>query len=284
MSLVNTVFNGVFAAVLGPMEGLPAIVPLSILALLSAMGMLVVFKKTSDQERIARVKDRIFACIFEIRLFNDDMGAILRAQRNILEYNLQYAALSLVPAIWLIVPFVLVIAQLQAHYGWDGIEPGTPRLLQAELVQSWVHESGFDDFSTGRKPQVELIAPAGIRVQTRPVWVPSTGELTWRVVGETPGIYDLELRVGGESVTKRVYVGAIEGARSPRRQQPQFVHQLLYPAEPPYPDEGIVHAVAIDYPDRAIDVFGWGIHWLILYFGLSMIFAFALRNRFGVTI
>jgi hypothetical protein len=31
-------------------------------------------------------------------------------------------------------------------------------------------------------------------------------------------------------------------------------------------------------------VFGWELHWMIVYFALSMIFAFALRKRFNVTL
>lgn len=284
MTFVDHVLNGLFNALLGPTKGISPLVPLTVLAVLSSMGMLVVFKKASDQERIARVKDRIFACVFEIRLFNDDMRAILRAQRNILKYNLQYAGLSLVPAVWLFIPFVLVIAQLQAHYGWNGLEVGEPSLLKAELVSRWVEDSGFGSFESARKPDATLDVPAGIEVQTQPIWLPASGELAWRIVGKTPGAYDLRLRVGGETVTKHVFVGDLEGPRSPRRQQPGFIHEVLYPAESPYPGGGIIHSVSVDYPDRGIAFFGWHVHWLILYFGMALIFAFALRKPFGVTI
>ena len=33
-----------------------------------------------------------------------------------------------------------------------------------------------------------------------------------------------------------------------------------------------------------VGIFGWGIHWLILFFVLSIAFGFALKDRFGVTI
>jgi hypothetical protein len=30
--------------------------------------------------------------------------------------------------------------------------------------------------------------------------------------------------------------------------------------------------------------FGWGVHWMVVFFVFSMVFAFALRNRLGVAI
>jgi len=33
-----------------------------------------------------------------------------------------------------------------------------------------------------------------------------------------------------------------------------------------------------------VGIFGWGIHWLILFFVLSIAFGFALKHSFGVTI
>ena len=42
--------------------------------------------------------------------------------------------------------------------------------------------------------------------------------------------------------------------------------------------------ITIDYQDAAISVFGLGIHWLIVFFVVSIAFAFALRKPFGVTI
>ena len=44
-----------------------------------------------------------------------------------------------------------------------------------------------------------------------------------------------------------------------------------------------VSAITVAYPERVI-VFGWDLHWMIVYFALSMVFAFALRKRFGVVL
>ena len=65
------------------------------------------FRATSNQDAIAAVKRKIQAGIFEIRLFNDDLRAMFRAQVDILRHNLTYIRLSLAPMVWMIVPLVL---------------------------------------------------------------------------------------------------------------------------------------------------------------------------------
>ena len=54
---------------------------------------------------------------------------------------------------------------------------------------------------------------------------------------------------------------------------------MLYPAEPPLP-RGPVRAIEVDYPDAGT----WlGMpRWLVLFFVLSIVFAFALKGRMGV--
>ena len=71
---------------------------------------------------------------------------------------------------------------------------------------------------------------------------------------------------------------------SPVRVDPGFLSQLLYPAEPPLPPGSPVRAIHVSYPEREVSVLGYGLHWMIPFFALSIAFAFALRGVFKVTI
>jgi uncharacterized membrane protein (DUF106 family) len=130
MSVLNALLRAVFDAVLYPFRGMHPLVGLILVSLPISIGMLLVFKATSNQDRLSAVKRLIHACLFEIRLFNDDLLAILRAQVEILRHNFTYLRLSLVPMVWLILPLTFVIAQLQFHYGYQGLTPGRPVLLE----------------------------------------------------------------------------------------------------------------------------------------------------------
>jgi uncharacterized membrane protein (DUF106 family) len=241
--------------------------------------MLLVFRFASDQGQLEAVKRRIHACIFEIRLFNDDLRAIIRAQAEILRHNLSYLRLTIKPMLWMIVPIVLLIAQLQFHYGYRGLEPGDSAVLTVTF-----REGPAATGNSGDKPAFSLVAPPGLTVETPAVWVPSLKVLSWRLGAERPGAYELEVRSEGEVHTKSVLVSKAVRRRSPIRMEPGFFNQLLYPAEDPLPKGSLVESIELAYPESEIDVFGWRLHWLIVFFVLSIVFAFSLKRFFGVTI
>lgn len=289
MSVLNTLLARSFDVVLAPFRALPPIVGLIAVSLATAVAMLLIFRRTSDQKRLAAVKRQIHAAIFEIRLFNDDMRAIFRAQGEILRHNLTYLRLSLVPMLWMIVPLVLVIAQLQFHYGYDGLAPGQAVLLKAEVRESVALSSVIPTevslaSTADRREVAALEVPLQIEAQTRAVWIPATREVIWRIAPREPGDYELRLRVGSEQFTKSIRVSNDVVRRSPVRLEVGFLNQLLYPAEAPLPREAALTSISLAYPERDIQVLGWGIHWMIVYFVLSMVFAFALRKRFNVTL
>jgi hypothetical protein len=277
MSYVNAVLRPLFDLLLAPFAGLPPIVSVVVVSLLTAILMLVVFKHTSNQAALADVKRRIHAGLFEIRLFNDDLRAILRAQSEILRTNLTYLRLSLWPMVWILPPLVLVIAQLQFHYGYEGLRPGQSTILEVDLKEGVVGD--------GARPAVTLDLPEGLRAEGREVWVPAESQLAWRLAADTAGDYAVKINLdGAESVAKTVRVTDRTVRLSPVRVEPSFLSQLIYPAEPALPEQGPIHAIHVAYPDRAVSVLGLGMHWMIPFFVLSIAFAFALRGWMKVTI
>jgi hypothetical protein len=229
------------------------------------------YRATSNQDGIEKVKRQIAAGLFEIRLFNDDLRAILSAQGRILRHNFEYLRLNLVPMLWMLIPFVLVVAQLQFHYGFGGLETDRPTLLSVTL-----HEGAADD--------VRLELPDGLRMDSPRVWIPGRREASWRLVPERPGTYDVTVRVADAAVVKRLVVSDDVARRAPDRLSPGFLDQLLYPAEAPLPADGPVARISVRYADREVGLFGWETHWLIVFLILSVGFAFAMKGRFGVTI
>jgi uncharacterized membrane protein (DUF106 family) len=249
LAALDAGLDALFDVLLRPLAALPPLASLAIVSLLTAIVMLLVVRRTSNQEALDQVKRRIHASLFEIRLFNDDLRAIFRAQGDMLRENVTYLRLSLAPMLWMIVPFVLVIAQLQFQYGYDGLD-----------------------------------APPGVRVDAGAVWFPSAQDVMWRITPTAPGDHELRLQIGGQTVTKTIHASSRIARRSPSRLEAGFVNLLLYPAEPPLPTDGPVTAIALPYPERDIVVLGWRLNWMVVFFVLSIVFAFALRKPFGVTL
>lgn len=277
MSILNAVLRTIFDLILAPFAGMPPWVGLTLLSLVVSIFMLLVFKATSNQDALAKCKDQIHAGLFEIRLFNDDLRAILRAQFEILGHNGRYLKLSLAPMIWILPPLFLVVAQMQFQYAYEGFNPGDETLLTAHFSQE--AQAGV------QRPQIELSTPEGVVQETPGVWVPSRGEMTWRLGVESAGDYEVELHTGDATYTKSLRVaGERVVRRSPVRVGSGLLDELIYPAEAPLPADAAIDKIELAYPDRDIAYFGFATHWMVWFFALSMVFAFALRNRLGVTI
>jgi hypothetical protein len=282
VTILNALLASAFDLLLFPFRQLPPIVGLSVVSLLTAAGMLLVFRAKSDQQRIEQVKRAMVAALFEIRLFNDDLPALFRAQGEMLKQNAAYLRLSLVPMLWMIVPIGLIAAQLEFQYGYAGLTPGQPALVKARVRQS---ATPLAEPAAVSPPvsAASLEAPKEIRVLTAGAWFPATQEIIWRVMADVPGEYVLNAKVDGGTFTKTVDATDRVVRRSPVRVAAGFMNQMMYPAEPPLPDGGIVTSISVGYPSRAIRVLRWDLPWVIVYLVLSMAFAVALRKPFGVT-
>jgi len=277
VAVLNALLGGGVELLLAPVRSFPPIVGVALMALLTVVPMLVVFKAVSDQAQLAAVKRAIVGGLFEIRLFNDDLAAILRAQGEILRHNLKYLRLSFVPMLWLIVPLGLVVAQMEYHFGYAGPAAGQPILVKVTMQRRF-------DLAKPAPEVFRLEAPKYVRILTPAVWFPAAGEVLWQVSADVEGEYELRLRVGDESISKTLQVAGGVARRSPIRLPGSIVNQVAYPAEAPLPDASAVASISVDYEREHIFLFGWDIPWIVVYFALTIFFAVPVKKRLGVTL
>jgi len=278
MTFINDLLRPVFDWLQWPMAGLPAVVGVFVWSIPVGVFALWIFGKTSNQDRIAEVKRRIHAGLFEIRLFNDDLRAIMRAQKEIMGHVLHYQALALKPMIFILPPLILVMVQLHQFYGFKGFEPGEELLLTVQLDSEKV--------LSGRRPDVELDLPKGIHAVMDPVWVPSLAQITWRLGVDDWGDYELMISIDGTQVTKDLRATERLVRLSPERPPQSFIGQLEWPSERPLDPDGPVQSITATYRDGAIDLLGWDFEWsfawMVVFFVLTMVIALVLRKPMGV--
>ena len=273
MVFFNNLLNGIFRLLLYPFATLSPWVGLVVMAALTSVFVLWVFRKTSNQKALQEAKRRILAGFFEMRLFQNDLRALFSAQKDVLWYNLIYLRHTLKPLAWMIVPIVLILIQLDLHYGYQGLRPGQAALVRVKLAS----EVRFDSQA------LQLKGPVGLRVETPPLRIPSAHEVNWRIRPEQVGTYELQLVAGEETFRKKVQVGNRILAHSPRRVS-GWLEGVFYPAEPVLSDGAPVAFIEVKYPALRLGCFGFRLHWMVPYFVLSAVFAFALRRPFKVVI
>jgi uncharacterized membrane protein (DUF106 family) len=278
MATLNAALRAVIDVIQAPLAGLSPMVGVLLWSIPTALFALLVFKWSSNQDRIAEVKRRIHACLFEIRLFNDDLRAIIRAQGEILRHVLHYQALALKPMIWILPPLVLLMVHLHAYYGFRGLETGETALLTVTIDHEAAGAAG--------RPDLQLELPTGLSTETPAVWTPALAEMSWRLVADQPGDHTLRLVIDGTDYTKGVRVTDRVVRLAPIRPDRSFMGQLEWPSEPPMPATSPIREISIGYPEGSMAVAGWSwdwsFAWMVVFFVATMVIALALKGKLGV--
>jgi hypothetical protein len=187
----------------------------------------------------------------------------------ILRDTIVYLGHTLVPMLVLMIPLVPILAQLNLFFSFRPLQPGESAVVKMKLDSAETAAAG-----------VELVADRGLRVETPGVRIPSEEEIAWRVRPENAGIFRLNFQVGGNLVAKEVRVGGRWGPVSSLRTG-SLLDLLLYPGEERL-DAQSVRAIEVRYQPLSLMVMGWNIHWLVLFFVLSIASSFAFKGVLGV--
>src|SRR5205814_226736 len=127
-------------------------------------------------------------------------------------------------------PFVFAFAQLDAHFGYVGMQVGQPVVVTTQLKTE--NASPFD--------QLMSFATPGVRLTTSPIWFPGLRQVAWRVVADAPGDYLLRLRIGEATYEKTLHVSQGVARRSVVKPGHRLLDEVRYPSEPPVTQPGPV--------------------------------------------
>ena len=285
MAGVNRVLTALFDVLLSPLGRLSPLAGLIVLALVTAVLVLLAFKWTADQRALVATKRSIQAGVLEMRLFNDDLAALLRAQGEVLRHTVSYVRLSLTPTLWVIVPIAALMLHMEFHFGYTGLTAGQAVLVTVEFEPA-PETPGMSAAAAARSKgslAATLEAPDAVRVETPAVLLPSAREVVWRVRPRDAGSYELRVRMGDEVLGKTLLVSDAIARRSPVRPGADLLSQLLHPSEPPLAADSGVSAITLHYPERGWRVAGWDLGWSVVYLAFTLVFALALKGLFGVT-
>ncbi len=273
MNLFNALMRVIFAALLAPLSQVHPLWGLSLVALLTAVLALLIYRRASNQQAIRRAKDRMRGHLLEVRLYRDEGTVVARALLGMLANNARYLLHSLVPMLFLILPVLAILAQLNLWFGYRAPAPGGSVIVRAKF-------SGLPPPSS----ELRLHLPAGLLLDAPPLRIPRQNEIDWRLRAEKAGHFTLGLEVGGQPYAKTVTFADSLARLSPKATAEGAWQAFLFPGERALPKRGPLRRLETVYRPAAVSVFGWQMHWLIPFFILTMVFAFALKGLFRVEI
>ena len=249
--------------------------PLAIVVVLSiviGLLMIVLFGYTSNQKAIKVAKDQLKAHLLAVRLFQDQLHVVMGSYSRILRGTGHYLKLAFMPLLYVIIPITLLIVQLDRYLGSTGIQANAPFLVTVRVNNS----DAVNDVSLELPPEVAMTAPA--------VHVPASREIVWRLAASKEGEYEIKLTGAGENLTKTLHVSSKLVRVSPVRLRGHFWERLFSSTESAVPDKSPIESVAINYPERNIEIAGYEINWIWLFFILSMIAGFIFKELLGIKI
>ena len=243
-----------------------------VVSLIVGLLMVVLFGYTSDQKAIGIAKDQLKAHLLAVRLYRDQIPVVMGSYGKILRGTGRYLKLAFKPLLYVIIPITLLIVQIDRYLGAMPIPPNVPFLLTVQTTGG----DALNDATLGLPPEITMSAP--------PVHVPSTKEIVWRLVGSKEGKYEVKIAAAGQSAAKAVWVGSDLPRISTIRLRGHFWERMFSSAEPALPENSSVESISINYPDRNIEIAGYGMNWIWLFFILSMVAGFVFKELLGIQI
>lgn len=250
-----------------PFDALPEALALTLLAVITGVVLLLLVRTTTPQRFVDRARNRMTSAVYETRLFLNDPGRLIKAQGRLVVWSFVYVAAMLPAFVLAAVPMGLYYLHLEGRYGKAPVALGAPLVLRV-------------DYAEGRAPaDLALNLPQGVRLTAGPVGVPHLARVYFRLEVQRPGVYDLQLRAGGETLSKRLV--AARGTPVSDTRGRGFAALFEQSLEPSLP-AGAIEKLSLIHPDRT-DTWlrmPWWMYWMVG----ATVAALALRKPLGVAL
>jgi hypothetical protein len=234
--------------------------------------MVIIFGYTSDQKAIKRAKDQLKAHLLAVRLFQDQLGVVLRSYAGIIRGTGRYLVLAFKPLLFVIIPLTLLMIQIDRYLGSQPLQPEQQFLLKAHAANT----DAMNTLTLELPPEVQATAP--------PVHAVADNEVVWRLAAEKDGKYDIGIQSAGQTYIKRIVVGGGLPRLSSIRLRGNFWERMLYSGEPALPASSPVQSIEVQYPARDVSFAGIASNWIVAFFVLSLIAGFIFKSALGIEI
>jgi hypothetical protein len=270
---LNGMANALGRFLLAPNGQMPGWFSATLVAVVTGVLLLIVFKYTSNQRAIKDVRNDINANLLALKLFKDSAALAVKTQGRILWGAVRLLVLALVPMAVMSVPVLLILGQLSLWYQQRPLGVG-----EEAVVTLRFNGAAVDPF-----PEVNLQPTDAVEITVGPVRVLSKREICWNLRACESGYHHLAFQVEGHTVNKELAIGAGYMRVSARRPGWDWQEALMYPEERPFAPDFPVQSIEIDYPQRSAWTSGtdsWWKYWLVA----SMVAGFCFRRVLNVNV
>lgn len=241
--------------VLSPLLNIPILWAIVIISLVISVLVTVIYKYTTDQNLMKRLKTEMKELQAEIKSLKDKPQEAMKVQQKAMETNMKYMMQSFKSTLFTIVPVILIFGWFNANLAFEPISPGEEFTVTALMGK---------DISGN----VGLTVPEGVKIVGEAEKEIVDGVVTWTLSGEEEGDYVLEFRYNNEVEQKDLKIDSQRYAEAIEKYKSAF------------------KTITINYekvhPFGSFSIFGWNPGWLGTYIIFSIIFSMTLRKLLKV--
>jgi len=273
--------NKFFDLLAAPFSRLSPVVCLVLLSFASALTLLTVFKKLSNQDKIKFHKNKIFGYFLEIAIYRDQFRRTMSGQFNVLRHNLLYMRYFLTPILVMIIPMSLICLQLDYRLGSEPLQTGDSFIIQAalDLKQTPAPRKALAQIAIKTSDNITLESPA--------IKIPSKSSVYWRARLSKPADKTfVRISIDHHEVqAKKITVTGSRASRfSSERRKISSLSDLLYSAGQPIPNNSQFMQIRTDYRAAAYPFLFWNISPIVYFFILTLGFGLLLKPILKVNI
>lgn len=272
VGLFNQAVGVVFDLLLAPFAGLAPVWGLLFVSVLSGVVLVLLYGKVSNQAGLRKVKNRIFSYLLEAVIYRHDLKLCLGAQAKMFAQAFVYVAYAIPPILVLMIPCLIILAQLNLRYDVRGFSSGEHGLLEVRFSDPDVLED------------VQLKTSPGLAA-TPALRDPEQGKAYWRLDAKGSGAQQISLNFSSSApeFTQAVVFNQ-SGTAIWAKNYKNWLLSLIYPASSGFSKSGTLAELKLSYPEMRYRIFGINMHWLVVFAIVSILSGLAGSKIFGVEV
>lgn len=236
-------------AILNPLLKLPVLWLVIALSLFISLIVTWIYKLTTDQALMKKLKDEIKAYQQQIKAERNNPARAMELNKKAMQSNMQYMSHSMKSTLYTFIPIILLFSWMSAHLAFEPIKPDTEFTVSAS----------FDKSTQGK---AELNAPNGIILKDDKIKEIDNGIAIWKLQGKA-GEYLLEFKFNEEAHNKELVITQ---------------ENIYAPQNKKIKNSQLQQIIINNAQKKLINLFGWKIGWLGTYIIFSLVFSMGLRK------
>ena len=226
---------------------------ISFVSLVITLLITIVYKYTTDQKKMKRLKEDLKNYQKKMKELRDDPKKMMDVQKKAMGLNLEYMKHSFKSTIYTILPVLILFAWLNAHLAYYPITPNTPFDVSATFKGG---TTGNITLNVTDSTGLTLINDAAQQIKE--------GVANWTLKGNE-GEYQLLFEYKGQTFKKTIVITTLKKYDTPKEKidNPEL-KEIIVGNEPVKPLKGI-------------PVIG-GLSWIWLYILSAIVFSTVLRK------